>query len=137
MWRIGIDVGGTFTDLVAVDRRGRTVIAKAPSTPADPSLGVLDGLERLARALGTTLAPLLAEHRSHRPRHDRRHQRAAHARRRAGRPAGDRGPSRRPRDARGSEGRALRSAPAASRTAGAARRGGSACASASGRKARC
>jgi N-methylhydantoinase A len=59
MWRIGIDVGGTFTDLVAVDRRGRTVIAKAPSTPADPSLGVLDGLERLARALGTALAPLL------------------------------------------------------------------------------
>jgi len=60
MWRIGIDVGGTFTDLVAVDQRGRTTIAKAPTTPADPSIGVLDGLEALAAALGTTRARLLA-----------------------------------------------------------------------------
>jgi N-methylhydantoinase A len=60
MWRIGIDVGGTFTDLVAVDGRGRTTIAKSPTTPADPSIGVLDGLEALAAALGTTRARLLA-----------------------------------------------------------------------------
>ncbi|MBL8700050.1 MAG: hydantoinase/oxoprolinase family protein [Alphaproteobacteria bacterium] len=59
MWRIGIDVGGTFTDLVAVDARGRTTIAKAPSTPADPSLGVLDGLDRLAAALGVNRAAML------------------------------------------------------------------------------
>jgi N-methylhydantoinase A len=61
MWRIGIDVGGTFTDLVAVDDRGRVMIAKAATTPADQSLGVLDGLERLAEALGVDRRALLAE----------------------------------------------------------------------------
>ena len=49
MYRIGIDVGGTFTDLVAVDDLGKTTFAKVPSTPADPSVGVLDGLERWPR----------------------------------------------------------------------------------------
>ncbi len=52
MYRIGIDVGGTFTDLVAVDEAGRVVFAKAASTPADPSIGVMDGLARLAAVLG-------------------------------------------------------------------------------------
>ena len=61
MYRIGIDVGGTFTDLVAVDAAGRVTLAKAPSTPADPSIGVMDGLERLADALGVGLDALLAE----------------------------------------------------------------------------
>ncbi|MCY3671474.1 MAG: hydantoinase/oxoprolinase family protein, partial [Alphaproteobacteria bacterium] len=59
-YRIGIDIGGTFTDLVAVDREGGTRIAKAPSTPADQSVGVLDGLERLAGGMGLDLATLLA-----------------------------------------------------------------------------
>ena len=61
MYRIGIDVGGTFTDLVAVDDLGRTTLAKVPSTPADPSIGVLDGLQMLAETLGVGLAALLAE----------------------------------------------------------------------------
>src|SRR3954469_24505510 len=52
MYRIGIDVGGTFTDLVAVDDGGATTLAKVPSTPQDPSIGVLDGLEQLAARLG-------------------------------------------------------------------------------------
>ncbi len=60
MYRIGIDVGGTFTDLVAVDGKGRSTLAKAPSTPADPSLGVMDGLARLAEALGLERRALLA-----------------------------------------------------------------------------
>jgi len=52
MLRVGIDVGGTFTDLVAVDEAGRVTLAKSASTPADPSLGVMDGLDLLARELG-------------------------------------------------------------------------------------
>jgi N-methylhydantoinase A len=59
-FRVGIDVGGTFTDLVAVDDAGRVTFAKAASTPRDPSLGVLDGLTRLAEALGLDRAALLA-----------------------------------------------------------------------------
>ena len=51
MYRIGIDVGGTFTDLVAVDDFGRATLNKVPSTPADPSIGVLDGLQLLALSL--------------------------------------------------------------------------------------
>ena len=61
MYRIGIDVGGTFTDLVAVDAAGRVTIAKASSTPEDQSLGVMEGLERLAAALSMDRATLLAE----------------------------------------------------------------------------
>src|SRR5215203_5280800 len=58
-FRIGIDVGGTFTDLVAVDSYGATVFAKSPSTPADQSIGVLQGLEDLARRLGLSASELL------------------------------------------------------------------------------
>ena len=42
--RVGVDVGGTFTDLVALDR-GRVVTAKVPSTPEDQSEGVMRSLE--------------------------------------------------------------------------------------------
>jgi N-methylhydantoinase A len=61
MYRIGIDVGGTFTDLVAVDETGRVVFVKSPSTPADPSQGVMAGLGHLAAALGSDLGRLLRE----------------------------------------------------------------------------
>lgn len=60
MLRIGIDVGGTFTDLVAVDEGGISTLAKSASTPADPSIGVMDGLLLLARAFGLDRAGLLA-----------------------------------------------------------------------------
>ncbi|MFB6125874.1 MAG: hydantoinase/oxoprolinase family protein [Halolamina sp.] len=42
--RVGVDVGGTFTDVVTV-RDGRVDVEKVPSTPADPAGGVLDGLD--------------------------------------------------------------------------------------------
>jgi N-methylhydantoinase A len=48
-FRIGIDVGGTFTDLVARDAEGRETFTKSPSTPEDQSVGVIAGLEKLAR----------------------------------------------------------------------------------------
>jgi N-methylhydantoinase A len=51
MFRIGIDVGGTFTDLVAVDQAGRVTLAKVSTTPADQSVGVMAGLARLAQSL--------------------------------------------------------------------------------------
>src|SRR5205814_1005126 len=59
MWRIGIDVGGTFTDLAAVDGSGRVVIAKCASTPRDQSEGLMEGLGLLAVECGTDLVGLL------------------------------------------------------------------------------
>src|SRR5216117_1895414 len=59
MWRIGIDVGGTFTDLAAVDETGRVVIAKCASTPRDQSEGLMEGLGLLAVECGTDLVGLL------------------------------------------------------------------------------
>jgi N-methylhydantoinase A len=46
--RIGVDIGGTFTDIVAVDEEsGRYRVLKTPSTPADYRQGIRVGLERL------------------------------------------------------------------------------------------
>jgi N-methylhydantoinase A len=61
MYRIGMDVGGTFTDLVAVDETGKVVFAKSASTLTDPSTGVMHGLTRLAAGLGYELAHLLRQ----------------------------------------------------------------------------
>jgi N-methylhydantoinase A len=47
--RVGVDIGGTFTDLVMV-RDGRVDVTKTPSTPAAPERGVVDGLRRLREA---------------------------------------------------------------------------------------
>ena len=58
--RIGIDVGGTFTDLVAMDEGGSAPVAfKTPTTPADPSDGVLNGIFGLASAMGMDVHGLL------------------------------------------------------------------------------
>ena len=47
-FRLGVDVGGTFTDLLLVDEAsGHTYMAKVPSTPEDSSIGVLDGIDRI------------------------------------------------------------------------------------------
>ncbi len=47
-YRLGVDVGGTFTDLLLVDESsGKTFTAKVPSTPDDSSIGVLNGIERI------------------------------------------------------------------------------------------
>jgi N-methylhydantoinase A len=59
--KIGIDVGGTFTDLVAVDDTGHSTLAKVASTPEDPSIGVMAGLDRLADLLDLSPSQLLAQ----------------------------------------------------------------------------
>ncbi len=51
--RLGVDVGGTFTDLLLLDERnGRTFTAKVPSTPEDSSKGVLNGIEKICQSAG-------------------------------------------------------------------------------------
>ncbi|HZJ27705.1 MAG TPA: hydantoinase/oxoprolinase family protein [Acidimicrobiia bacterium] len=51
-YRIGIDVGGTFTDLVLLDPDGGITLEKTPTTPDDQSEGVLEGIGRLAASVG-------------------------------------------------------------------------------------
>ncbi len=59
-YTIGIDVGGTFTDIVVSGVNGETIIAKAATTPADQSDGVLQGLNLAAERLGLTPQAMLA-----------------------------------------------------------------------------
>ena len=60
-WRIGVDVGGTFTDMVLRDESGAVRIFKAPSVPADPSEGVLGVLRLAAQQLDLPLSALLRD----------------------------------------------------------------------------
>ncbi len=54
-YSIGVDIGGTFTDLVMVDTEsGRFYNEKVLTTPQDPSLGVLEGIDRILAANGAT-----------------------------------------------------------------------------------
>lgn len=51
--RIGIDTGGTFTDIVAFDEpTGEVISTKTPSTPADPAEGFIRGIDKVLGALG-------------------------------------------------------------------------------------
>ncbi|WP_299057366.1 hydantoinase/oxoprolinase family protein [uncultured Nocardioides sp.] len=57
--RLGVDVGGTFTDILLVDEEtGETHRAKTSSTPEDQSVGVLRGIERVCEAAGVTMAEI-------------------------------------------------------------------------------
>ncbi len=47
-FRLAVDTGGTFTDLCVVDQeRGSLAVTKVPSTPANPALAVIEGIEKL------------------------------------------------------------------------------------------
>jgi N-methylhydantoinase A len=51
--RIAIDTGGTFTDIVAIDEHsGHMTATKTPSTPEDPSLGLVEGVRKVLKAAG-------------------------------------------------------------------------------------
>ena len=60
-WRIAVDVGGTFTDMVLVDAGGRFHVFKTPSVPADPSRGVLEVVAHAARAFGSDVERILSD----------------------------------------------------------------------------
>ncbi len=56
---VGVDVGGTFTDVIAHDTvSGRTWIHKVPTTPQDPSVGVLQGISQLCEKNAIELAQI-------------------------------------------------------------------------------
>jgi N-methylhydantoinase A len=59
--RIGIDTGGTFTDVVAYDEvSGELAVTKTPTTPADPSVGFIDGLVKVLAQVGTDASAVQA-----------------------------------------------------------------------------
>lgn len=53
--RIGVDVGGTFTDFLVKDSKGNTRTYKASTTPEDPTIGFFNGLQKAATDVGESL----------------------------------------------------------------------------------
>ena len=59
MKRIGVDVGGTFTDLILFDEeRGRITVDKLRSTPEDPARAVVEGVRALCAKADVTLSEI-------------------------------------------------------------------------------
>lgn len=56
---VGVDTGGTFTDLISIDQNGDATVIKTPSTPEDPSLAVIEGLRKAGESYGMDLAGFL------------------------------------------------------------------------------
>lgn len=62
MYRVAIDVGGTFTDCLVLDEStGDLSQYKAPTTPRDPSIGFLDAISKASHALGHDLRDFLGD----------------------------------------------------------------------------
>src|SRR5215471_15705347 len=56
-YRLGIDIGGTFTDVVLQNTTsGELTVHKRLSTPSDPSIGALDGTDELLGSVGVNLS---------------------------------------------------------------------------------
>ena len=70
-YKIGIDVGGTFTDFLLSFEDGTSRIYKVLSTPDDPSIATLTGIGEMAADQGTVHSRFPPTGRSHRPRHPR------------------------------------------------------------------
>ncbi len=91
--RLGVDVGGTFTDLIYVDdEAGQILVHKLPTTPDDPSQGTVQGIRELTEHAGAE--PSRA--RPGLPRDDDRDEHRDRAQRRPGRDDHDRGLPRHP-----------------------------------------
>src|SRR3990172_6960956 len=61
MTRVAIDVGGTFTDCLMLDASGSLSAYKTPTTPQDPTEGLINSLAKAARANGKSLQQFLPE----------------------------------------------------------------------------
>lgn len=61
MYRIAVDVGGTFTDCAVLDEKGNIIIGKAPSTPPDFEHGAMDSLSVAAVRVGVPREELLKD----------------------------------------------------------------------------
>lgn len=58
-YRIGVDVGGTFTDVLLMNEKsGETFRAKTSSTPEDQSIGMLRGMEKVCESAGINLSDI-------------------------------------------------------------------------------
>lgn len=65
LFRLGVDVGGTFTDLLLLDdSTGSTWRHKIPSTPADPSIAVQQGIDEILAKVqgGSKIRPNVINH---------------------------------------------------------------------------
>src|SRR3954452_9206673 len=60
-YRISVDTGGTFTDIVVSDESGRLELAKAPTTRSRAYEGLRDGIGQVAERLGLAVGELLAQ----------------------------------------------------------------------------
>ena len=60
-YRVGVDIGGTFTDLLVTDGSGKGRVYKSPTTPSDPTVGFFAALQRAAREDGMELDDFLAQ----------------------------------------------------------------------------
>ncbi|HLC26769.1 MAG TPA: hydantoinase/oxoprolinase family protein [bacterium] len=58
-YMVGIDTGGTFTDITVLTRTGELFLNKAATTPHDFSQGILNAVEEVAKSMGTTPGELL------------------------------------------------------------------------------
>ena len=58
-YSVGVDIGGTFTDLIAIDDAGKRTVVKTTTTSADPSIGMLQALEDAAAALALDFTDFL------------------------------------------------------------------------------
>ena len=59
--KVGIDVGGTFTDFLVTQPDREPRIYKVLSTPSDPSVGLIDGLREIADSMGSSLNELVGD----------------------------------------------------------------------------
>jgi N-methylhydantoinase A len=60
-YKLGVDVGGTFTDFLVTDSDGESQVHKTPTTPSHPEKGVFDGLQKIADNLEKSLEQFLTE----------------------------------------------------------------------------